>query len=46
MGLDYYGRCEGDVAQYCKEGEYRERNCGAEGLSCGWVNDDLGYWCY
>lgn len=45
MGLDYHGRCNGEIAEYCKEGEFLSRDCGREGLSCGWVNDELGYWC-
>lgn len=45
-GVDYHGRCNGDVAEYCKDGEFRTRDCAAENMRCGWVNDDLGNWCF
>ncbi|MDQ3036883.1 MAG: hypothetical protein M3Y87_31105, partial [Myxococcota bacterium] len=45
-GLDYHGRCEGDVAVWCAEGNVpRRRDCAADGLSCGWVNDRIGFFC-
>lgn len=45
-GLDYHGRCEGDVAVWCAEGNVpRSRDCAADGLSCGWVNDRIGFFC-
>jgi len=46
MGLDYHGRCVDGRAEYCRDGEFQSRNCAAEGLRCGWVNDELGNWCF
>ena len=43
--MDYLGRCDGDVAEWCKNGEKKEQDCAADGQICGWVNDDLGYFC-
>lgn len=43
--LDYLGRCEGEVAVWCDEGVYRRRDCAADGLSCGWVSDRIGFYC-
>lgn len=44
-GLDFLGRCNGDVAEWCEEGRIATRDCGDEGLSCGYVNDEVGYYC-
>ena len=42
--LDYLGECDGSVARWCSdEGRLRTRDCGGEG--CGWVDDELGYFC-
>lgn len=43
--LDYNGRREGAVAQWCDEGEHRTQDCAERGRGCGWVNDDRGYFC-
>jgi hypothetical protein len=45
MGLDYLGRCNGDVAEYCEDGEFKSRDCGASGQRCRWIDDETGYWC-
>ena len=45
MGVDYIGRCDGEVVVYCKDGELRMRDCAASGLECGWVDAETGYWC-
>ncbi len=44
-GVDYLGRCEGDVAVWCDEGRLNRRDCGAEGQVCGWLDEDSGFWC-
>ncbi len=43
-GLDYLGECVGSLARWCADnGELRTRECGLEG--CGWVDDELGWFC-
>ena len=44
-GLDYLGRCDGDVAEWCEAGTYQSRDCAALGTECGYVNDQVGYIC-
>ncbi len=45
-GVDYHGRCEGDVAVWCaSDMQLRREDCAASGDSCGWVNEDIGYYC-
>ncbi|MEM9492164.1 MAG: hypothetical protein AAGC55_23660 [Myxococcota bacterium] len=39
------GQCDGDVAQWCDSGELRSENCAAQGLSCGYIDDEIGYYC-
>lgn len=45
MGVDYIGRCDGDVVVYCKEGELRTRDCAATGQACAWIDAETGYYC-
>lgn len=46
MGLDYLGQCNGDVSEYCDENNTLVRvDCGARGEPCGWVDDELGWYC-
>lgn len=44
-GLDFLGRCTGNVAEWCENGELRQRDCDALGTSCSYVNDRVGYIC-
>ncbi|MEO1271858.1 MAG: hypothetical protein AAFX99_27505 [Myxococcota bacterium] len=44
-GLDYYGQCDGNVVEYCDDGQYRAVDCASEGLRCVWFNERVGYWC-
>lgn len=44
-GLDFHGRCDGDVAEWCDAGEFKRRDCGIGGESCGWRGDELGFYC-
>jgi hypothetical protein len=39
------GRCDGAVARWCEEGVVRERDCGACGQACAWIDDSLGFYC-
>tara|TARA_B100000029_G_scaffold510082_1_gene600761 strand:- start:402 stop:1772 length:1371 start_codon:yes stop_codon:yes gene_type:complete len=44
--LTYEGRCDGDVAVWCNSnGEIESNDCSDQGNACGYVDDDLGYWC-
>lgn len=44
--VDYIGRCVGDIVEWCDNGVLVRRDCFAEdGQSCGYVNDDVGYYC-
>ncbi len=43
--LDYLGRCDGDVAEWCDGGEFRSVDCGDYGLGCGYINASYGYYC-
>lgn len=44
--LDYFGECNGDVVQWCnQEGEKESRDCSDYGATCGYVNDEIGYYC-
>ena len=45
--MGYLGRCTEDgVAEWCSNGELRRRDCAAEGMACGFLNDETGYFCY
>ncbi len=44
--LDYQGRCAGNTAEWCNQNNQRQtRDCAAEGMTCRYVNDELGYYC-
>lgn len=44
-GLDYLGRCSGNVVEWCDRGQILQRDCTPLGTSCGWANNDVGYAC-
>ena len=44
-GLDYLGRCDGDVAQWCEQDLVRTRDCGAKGVGCAFIDNQVGYIC-
>lgn len=45
-GLDYLGRCQGDVAEWCENGAIQTRDCRTvDGTDCGWVSAELGWYC-
>lgn len=44
-GLDYLGRCDGEVAVWCEDGALETRDCAARGQTCAWIDDDTGYYC-
>ncbi|MFH1435748.1 MAG: S1 family peptidase [Pseudomonadota bacterium] len=40
------GRCdENNSARWCEDGELKIRDCTVCGQVCGWVDDNLGYYC-
>lgn len=44
--LDFQGRCDGEVAEWCNaEGKRESRDCAADGLQCGFINDEIGFFC-
>lgn len=44
-GLDFLGRCNGDVAEWCEQNIIRRRDCGAKGVGCGFIDNQVGYIC-
>lgn len=44
-GLDFLGECQGDVARWCNNGQVLTRDCGWEGLTCGYVDANQGWYC-
>ena len=44
-GIDFRGVCDGDVARWCSDGALQERDCAQSGSTCGFVDDDSGYFC-
>jgi hypothetical protein len=45
VGLDFEGRCDGDVAVWCDAGRLRRRYCVPCGETCRWVDRTWGYYC-
>ncbi len=43
--LGYEGRCNGAVAEWCDDGQFRTEDCGARGEGCGYVDPQIGYFC-
>lgn len=43
--VDYQGRCVGDLAQWCDGGRLAQVDCGVEGRTCGFVNEEVGFYC-
>lgn len=44
-GVDYAGQCNGDVAQWCYQGELEERDCAALGTNCRYIDENYGHIC-
>lgn len=44
-GLDYLGRCNGNVAEWCQRGTLQTRDCTAMGTTCEYLNDQVGFIC-
>lgn len=46
MGLDYIGRCSGDVSEWCDpDNTLQTLDCAAMNQSCGWVDEQIGWYC-
>ncbi len=46
QGLDFLGQCTAeDVAEWCQDGQLRQRDCKALGTTCDFVNNRVGYTC-
>lgn len=43
--LDYLGRCNEDIAEWCDEGVFKTRDCAEDGLVCEYVDDSVGFYC-
>lgn len=43
--LDYLGACEGDVAVWCDNAGYHRHDCAEQNLGCGYVDEQVGYYC-
>ncbi len=39
------GRCNGTTAEWCSDGELKSFDCSNVDMGCGYVNNDLGYYC-
>ena len=39
------GTCDGDVAVWCSDDSVAEYDCSVQGKTCGYVDDEVGYWC-
>jgi len=45
MGIDYLGRCEGTVAVWCENNMLQRVDCADEMQTCGYIDDQVGYYC-
>jgi hypothetical protein len=43
--LTFTGECVGDIARWCDNGVVATEDCAAEGSSCGFIDDDTGFYC-
>jgi hypothetical protein len=43
--IDYTGACDGDTALWCDGGVLNTRDCANQGQVCGYVNDNIGFFC-
>jgi 3D (Asp-Asp-Asp) domain-containing protein len=43
--LDYLGRCSGDFAEWCDDGQISRVDCAGQGQTCGYVDASVGYYC-
>lgn len=43
--VDYRGRCDGAMAEWCDNGQLRQRDCELRGQICEYVDDEVGFFC-
>jgi hypothetical protein len=43
--IDYLGECQGDVAVWCDGAALAQVDCRAQGTTCEWIDDQIGYYC-
>lgn len=43
--IGFTGACVDDVALYCQQDDLRWENCAARGTTCGFISDEIGYYC-
>jgi len=44
-GLTYEGNCDGDIAQWCENGEIIQVDCSDQGMMCAWNEEKNYYGC-
>jgi len=44
-GLDFRGACDGDVARWCSDGTLESEDCAAQSSTCGFIDDETGFYC-
>ncbi|MEZ4468932.1 MAG: hypothetical protein R3F43_32000 [bacterium] len=44
-GVTYQGYCDGDVAVWCDGQQLRRDDCAPQGLTCGFIDEQTGYYC-
>ncbi len=44
-GLDFQGRCEGNTAVWCSDGQRYSTDCAERDQTCGWAGEEAGYYC-
>ncbi|MBU0550924.1 hypothetical protein KJ940_05425, partial [Myxococcota bacterium] len=44
-GLDFLGRCNGTIAEWCENGTFQSYDCAEEGLPCAYIDEEVGYFC-
>jgi hypothetical protein len=43
--VTFTGTCDGDVAVWCGGDSLSEYDCSVQGKTCGYVDEEVGYWC-
>ncbi len=43
--LDWFGRCDGNVAEWCGEEGVQRLDCTDHGMTCRWISDSVGFFC-
>jgi hypothetical protein len=44
-GLDYLGRCDGNTAEWCDNGQFHSVDCGEHDATCRYIDSSYGYYC-